>query len=65
MKYTLYYAHAKLKAVKAKRLRGNTGIVHLSVVRGNLLKKKHLFSRRKKNRQIEVQIFALNSIKIK
>ena len=36
MKYTLYYAHAKLKAVKGKRLRGNTGIVHLST------KKKHL-----------------------
>ena len=37
--YTLYYAHAKLKAVKGKRLRGNTGIVHLSIVRWNLLKR--------------------------
>ena len=39
MKYTLYYSHAKLKAVKEKRLRGNTGIVHLSIVRWNLLKR--------------------------
>ena len=39
MKYTLYYAHAKLKAVKGKRLVGNTGIVHLSIVRWNLLKR--------------------------
>ena len=39
MKYTLYYAQAKLKAVKGKRLGGNTGIVHLSIVRGNLLKR--------------------------
>ena len=39
MKYTLYYVHAKLKAVKGKRLRGNTGIVHLSIVRWNLLKR--------------------------
>ena len=31
MKYTLYYAHAKLKAVKGKSLRGNTGIVHFSI----------------------------------
>ena len=30
MKYTLYYAHARLKAVKGKRLRANTGIAHLS-----------------------------------
>ena len=65
MKYTLYYAHAKLKAVKAKRLRGNTGIVHLSIVRWNLFQQKHLVTRRKENRQIVVQIFALNSIKIK
>ena len=36
--YTLYYAHAKLKALKGKRLRGNTGIVHLSIERWNLLK---------------------------
>ena len=39
MKYTLYYAHAKLKSVKGKRLRGNTGIVHLSIVRWNLLRR--------------------------
>ena len=41
MKYTLYYAHVKLKAVKRKRFRGNTGIpvVHLSTVRWNLLKR--------------------------
>ena len=38
MKYTLYYAQAKLKAVKGKRLQGNTGIVHLSIVRWNRLK---------------------------
>ena len=38
MKYTLYYAHAKLKSVKGKRLRGNTGIVHLSIVSWNLVK---------------------------
>ena len=37
--YTLYYAHAKLKAVKGKRLRGNTGIVHLNIVRWDLLKR--------------------------
>ena len=37
--YTLYYADPKLKAVKGKRLRGNTGIVHLSIVRWNLLKR--------------------------
>ena len=29
----LYYAHVKLKAVKRKRFRGSTGIVHLSIVR--------------------------------
>ena len=39
MKYTLYYAHAKLIAVKGNRLRGNTGIVHLSIVRWKLLKR--------------------------
>ena len=37
--YTLYDADAKLKVVKGKRLRGNTGIVHLSIVRWNLLKR--------------------------
>ena len=59
MKYTLYYAHAKLKAVKGKKLRGNKAIVHLSII----LKKKHLVTRRKENRQIGVYIFALNRIK--
>ena len=39
MKYTLYYARAKLKAVKGKRLQGNAVIVHLSIVRWNLLKR--------------------------
>ena len=39
MKYTLYYVHAKLKAVKGKRLQGNTGVVHFSIVRWNLLKR--------------------------
>ena len=54
MKHTLYYAHAKLKAVKAKRLRGNTGIVHLGIWELEPLKKKHLVTRRKENRQIGV-----------
>ena len=40
MKYNLYYAHATLKATKGKRLRANTGMVHLSIVRWNLLKRK-------------------------
>ena len=31
MKYTLYYAQAKLKAVKGKRLRGNTAILILKI----------------------------------
>ena len=56
-KYTLYYACAKLKAVKGKRLRGNTGIVHLSIVRWNLLKRNINFllvTSRKENRQIGV-----------
>ena len=39
MKYTLYYAQAKLKAVKGKRFQGDRGIVHLSIVRWNLLKR--------------------------
>ena len=39
MNYTLLYVHAKLKAVKGQRLRGNTGIVHLGIVRWNLLKR--------------------------
>ena len=39
MKYTLYYAQAKLKAVKGKRLQGNTGIVNFGIVRWNLLKR--------------------------
>ena len=42
MKYTLYYVRAKLKAVKGIRLRGNTGIVHLSIEMEPALKKKHL-----------------------
>ena len=64
MKYTLYYAHAKLKAVKGKRLRGNTGIVHLSIVRWNLLKK--TFRNKEKRKQAHRGIdFALDSIKIK
>ena len=53
MKYTLYYARAKLKAVKGKRLRGNTGIVHLSIEM-KPLEKKHLVTSRKENRQIRV-----------
>ena len=53
MKYTLPYAHAKLKAVKGKRLRGNTGVVHFSIVSWNLLQK-HLVTRKKENRQIGV-----------
>ena len=40
MKYNLCYAHATLKAVKGKILGGNTGIVHLSIVRWDLLKRK-------------------------
>ena len=40
MKNNLYYAHATLKVGKGKKLRGNTGIVHLSTVRWNLLKRK-------------------------
>ena len=57
MKYTLYYAHAKLKAVKGKRLQGNTGIVHNFEYCDHEmepLKKKHLVTRRKENRQIGV-----------
>ena len=56
MKYTLYYARAKLKAVKGKRLRGNTGIAHLSIPCCEMepLKKKHLVTSRKENRQIGV-----------
>ena len=54
MKYTLYYVHAKLKAVKGKRLQGNTGIVHLSIVRWNLFKRNVLVTRRKENMQIGV-----------
>ena len=53
MKYTLYYARAKLKAVKGKILGGNTGIVHLSIEM-EPVKKKHLVTSRKENRQIEV-----------
>ena len=52
MKYTLYYAHAKLKAVKGKRLQGNTGMGHLTIVRWNLLKRNLSVTRRKENRQI-------------
>ena len=63
MKYILYYPHAKLKAVKGKRLRGNTAIVHLSIMI-QPLKKKHLVTSRKENRQIGVLIFALKSGKI-
>ena len=51
MKYILYYAHAKLKAVKGKRLRGNTGIVHLSIVRWKLSKK--TFSYKENRRQAD------------
>ena len=47
MKYTLCYAQAKLKAVKGKRLQGNTGIVHLSIVRWNLLKRNSFKEKRK------------------
>ena len=54
MKYTLYYSHAKLKAVKGKRLRGNTGIVHFEYWDTEALKNKHLVTRRKENRQIRV-----------
>ena len=60
MKYTLYYAHAKLKAVKGKSLRGNTGIVHFSI-KIEPLKKNILVISRKENRQIGEYIFALNS----
>ena len=57
MKYTLFYVHAKLKAVKGKRLQGNTGIVHNFEYCDHEmepLKKKHLVTRRKENRQIGV-----------
>ena len=47
MKYTLYYAQAKLKAVKGKRLQGNTGRVHLSIVGWNLLKRSSFKEKRK------------------
>ena len=53
MKYTLYYVHAKLKAVKGKSSRGNTGIVHFSIEM-EPLKKKILVTSRKENRQIGV-----------
>ena len=39
MKYTLYYAQTKLKAVKGKRLQGNTGTVNFSIVKWNLSKR--------------------------
>ena len=55
--YTLYYADPKLKAVKGKRLRGNTGMVHFSVhlsIEMEPLEKKHLVKRRNENRQIGV-----------
>ena len=39
MKYTLYYAHAKLKAVKEKDCEETQVTVHLSIVRWNLLKR--------------------------
>ena len=51
MKYTLYYAHSKLKAVKGKRLQGNTGMGHLSIVRWNLLKE--TFSNKEKRKQAD------------
>ena len=51
MKYTLYYPHAKLKAVKGKRLQGNTGMGHLSIVRWNLLKE--TFSNKEKRKQAD------------
>ena len=50
--YTLYYADPKLKAVKGKRLRGNTGIVHLSIVRWNLLKR-NILSYEEKRKQAD------------
>ena len=65
MKYPLYYAHAKLKAVKGKRLQGNTGILHLSFVRWNLLKKKTFNYKVKRKRADQGIVFALNSIKYK
>ena len=51
MKYTLYYVHAKLKAVKGKRLQGNTGIVHLSIEMEPLQKKR--FSYKEKRKQAD------------
>ena len=49
-----YYAHAKLKAVKGKRLWVNTGIVkHLSIVRWNLLKRNINFSNKEERKQAD------------
>ena len=52
MKYNLYYAHATLKAVKGKILRGNTGIVHLSIEM-EPVKKKVTFSYKEKGNKAD------------
>ena len=63
MKYTLYYVHAKLKAVKRKRFRGNR-YNSFEYCEMEPLKKKPLVTRRKEKKADRGIDFALNSIKI-
>ena len=60
MKYTLYYARAKSKAAKGKRLQGNTGRVNFSIVRWNLLKE--TFSYKEKRKQADRGIDFLHCV---
>ena len=51
--------------MKRERLRGNTGTVHLSIVRWNLLKRNIYLREEKKTGSSGSRFFALNSIKNK
>ena len=55
MKYTVYYAQAKLKAAsKRKKIAGKHGYSSIEYCEMEPLKKEHLVTRRKENRQIGV-----------